>query len=464
MSGVLPLADPYAVSGKSLVTAAAPAAARAGLEILRAGGNAFDAAVAACAMETIWLPMKCGLAGDLVALVLEKGTKLRCLISIGAGVRALDEGEILEKIGPRSVGVPGAPAGYAELARFGRFSLKDLVEPAARQAERGLFWLPYAVTLTREAEAMLRRYNGPLPYLPKGEIPVAGAPLHLHRLAALLRTFSEKGASLFHGDIGCQLVKKIQNAGGILQESDLHQETPEWVAPLSCTLPNGKLFATPLPTHGAVLVKAVEILISSSNDPLSAFREARASFNAETGDGTSVVTASDRDGNVVVVVHSNSFPQYGSGLVVEDLQLVLNNRPGRGFSLTVEADHWNAPKHGRRPFTTLNAWALADAGDWWLGATPGGANQAAWNLQIIHEIMAGNQDISALVTSPRWGFDAKGSVIAEEGHPEAARFSARSVPALTMTSAEQIIWMSANRSLKRAAADPRIGGMALAAD
>jgi gamma-glutamyltranspeptidase / glutathione hydrolase len=461
----LRLADPFAVSGTSVVTAAVPAAARVGLDVLRAGGNAFDAALAACFMETVWLPMKCGLAGDVVALVLERGKALNCLVSVGAGVAALGHGATLEPTGPCSVGVPGAPAGYEELARRASFSLHDLVVPAVRQAERGVHWSPYAVQLTHEAEAVLRRYNGAMAYLPDGQLPAAGKPLQLPGLAELLRAFSSAGAAVFRDRIGQQLVDKVTPLGGFLQMSDLQQDPAEWVLPEALSLGDkGTLFATPLPSHGPMLLRAVELANHPGADMIAAFSEARSEFARQSGSGTSVVCAADRDGNAVVVVHSNSFPQFGSGLVIEELDLVLNNRPGRGFSLDAPDDHWNAPQPGRRPFTTLHAWALEQDGERWLGATPGGVNQVAWNLQSVCDLLGGERDLGSLVTRPRWALDGNVGIVAEAGHAMSSDDRTRRVPDLTLRSAQQVVAIGRAGEPKRAAADPRTGAMAMACD
>ena len=117
--------------------------------------------------------------------------------------------------------------------------------------------------------------------------------------------------------------------------------------------------------------------------------------------GTSIVSAADGDGNAVVVVHSNSYPRYGSGLVVGDYDLVLANRAGRGF--TPEPDHPNFPSPGRRPATTLHAWmTTADGGPSFLGGTPGGDNQVVWNAQLLQGIIDGETAPGVLVTAPRW--------------------------------------------------------------
>src|ERR1700677_1045369 len=119
MGAVERLFEAAAISGPRVVTAADPAASAAGVASYAQGGNAFDAALSACFMETIVLPMKCGLAGDVVALFRREGGPLRALLSIGPGCAAIADGETLERLGPRSVGIPGAPDGYATLSSFG---------------------------------------------------------------------------------------------------------------------------------------------------------------------------------------------------------------------------------------------------------------------------------------------------------------------------------------------------------
>src|ERR1700719_2177166 len=101
--------------GAFVATAAVPAAADIAMEILREGGNAFDAVLAACFVEAVCLPMKCGLGGDVVALVHLTDGRMRALISVGPGGARFGPGQ-LTLTGPRSVGVPGAPDGYAALA------------------------------------------------------------------------------------------------------------------------------------------------------------------------------------------------------------------------------------------------------------------------------------------------------------------------------------------------------------
>src|SRR5579883_1007081 len=94
------LQESVTASGPRVVTSAHPAASAAGVAAFAQGGNAFDAALAACFLETVALPMKCGLAGDLVALFRRQGGAFEALLSIGPGPQALARGAQLERVGP----------------------------------------------------------------------------------------------------------------------------------------------------------------------------------------------------------------------------------------------------------------------------------------------------------------------------------------------------------------------------
>jgi len=454
------------ISGEAVATAAVPAAADTAIDILRSGGNAFDAAVAAALVETVWLPMKCGLAGDVVALVRRSDGSFRALVSIGAGAKALDRGARPTVTGPRSVGVPGAPGGYAALAELGRLSLAELVAPAIRYARDGVRWLPIAVDLTREAESLLREWNGvEIPYLPGGQVPVSGDVLKLPGLAEVLELFALDGARLFWGELGRTLVTHVASLGGFLTVDDLKTVSTRWEAPASLSMQNGaRVLATPDPTHGTRLIRALALLGQYGDDEFAAVNAAIDEERAAglDGDGTSVVAVADRDGNAVVVVHSNSFPHYGSGLALPGSGLVLNNRPGRGFATDGPPDGPNAPAAGRVPRTTLHAWALEVGVRCMLGGTPGGVNQAPWNTQTIVNLLRRPDDLGRAVVRPRWGFDRRGRPVAEEGHRLAGLNGVRAVPALSLRSAEQVLAMAPGGW--RAAADPRTGAVARSLD
>lgn len=444
--------------GANVVSACAPEAVGAGLTVLAAGGNAFDAVVAACLVEGVALPMKCGLGGDLIALVHRPGMSREVFQSVGKGIRALDAGPgTLTEVGVRSIGVPGAAAGYAQLAGLGRYSLADLASFGVRAARDGVAWSAIGVQLTFEARALLDQ-NGSSPFLPGGDLPRVGDVLRLQGLSELIKEFGHSGADLFKGPVGTVIADAIQRRGGLLDNADLHQDTFVRTRPDSLRLEKNDvvLEVTPLPTHGPALARALSLVLDSGWSALQACGEARGG-RAPTREGTSVVTAADEDGNAAVVVHSNSYPQYGSGVVVAPFDLVLNNRPGRGFDRDADASMPNAPLPGRIPDTTLHAWCIEDHRNLYLGATPGGENQMVWNLQAVVELVGQGSPLNSIVVSPRWGWDRAGLVLRESDLRGEVGPDERVISPLGHRSAQQILHLREQGSPIVVAADPRIG-------
>ncbi|MBP7064845.1 gamma-glutamyltransferase [Ferrovibrio sp.] len=458
------LCQTIATTGAKVVTSAHPAATAAGAAAYAQGGNAFDAALAACFMETVALPMKCGLAGDLVALYHRADGSFETIVSVGPGPQALAQGAVLERLGPRSVGIPGAPDGYVTLHGMAELPLSKLVAPAIKAAELGLPWSWVALSYLDEAEELLGRYSPHHPYCPHGRRPQLGDLRRLPGLGQLLAAFADLGADLFTGDHGKRLVADVQSRGGFLTLADLCGRPARRMPAESLALGDGiDLLVTPGPTAGPRLAEVMRQAGNVDADLVGIVRaerqQARARNREALDEGTSVVTAADDQGNAVVVVHSNSFPRFGSGLVLES-GLVLNNRPGRGFDLSAPPYARNAPAAGRVPQTTLHAWALRHGETLCLGATPGGVNQLPWNAQTIRDLLAGASPAQA-VSNPRWALDEKDELTAEQGvqfgtdaapHRAVQRFAHRSV--------QQVIAMRAGLP-HLAAADPRSGASAL---
>lgn len=463
MSAFDRLKENVVAAGPKVVSAGHAAAASAGASAYAKGGNAFDAALAACFMEHIVLPMKCGIAGDLVALYRTGGGPFRSLVSIGAGARGLAGGAKIERTGANSVGVPGAPHGYALLQTHSRLPLGDLARPAIRAASEGVPWTRVARSYVVEGMPLLARYSPNNPYAPGGRIPEIGEIRRLPGLGRLLEAFVELREAVLESEIGNQIATRVQELGGFLTTEDFAQRPGQIVEPASGKIaPNISLLTTPAPTHGPQLIEIARRFLASETDLPTIVRAARADAKArgrEPGDGgTSVVTAADDEGNAVVVLHSNSFPQFASGVVLDN-GLILNNRPGRGFDLQAPAGAANAPAAGKVPWTTLHAWALTlENEEMLIGATPGGVNQMPWNAQSVTEL-ARNPDIAAAMTNPRWSLDAENVLAAEEG-VDAAISSDKSIEALSLRSAQQAIRLGKN-GLHQIAADPRTGATAI---
>jgi gamma-glutamyltranspeptidase/glutathione hydrolase len=463
-----------------VVLAAAPIAAAIGAEAMRAGGNAYDAALAAALAEIVLLPSKCGLAGDVIAIRVWPGaTAPEALLAIGPAPRALEEvvrrtGQ-LPDTGPLSVGVPGAPAGYAALAAEATLPLERLVAPAISLAEGGFPWARISTLLAEESAALLERENPAGTVFCPGGTPLrTGELVRLPGLAALLAEFVTRRELLFDGPAGDDVVARVQGAGGVLERDDLLTASARWEPAARATLAGWDVWATPAPTHGPALLDALcRADRPHAGATLRAVREAAAERARTLADplvdsGTSMVSAADADGNAVCIVHSNSYPRFGSGLVVHEWDLILANRPGRGFS--AEVGHPNFPGPGKRPATTLHAWAAgpAGAGPTHLGGTPGGVNQMPWNTQSVRSLLAGEDHPGRLVTESKWEWlPDRGVVRVEAGASDDDLTSLRGecdveeIDHLALRSAQQVLRRPVPDRAVEGGVDPRTGGLAL---
>ncbi|MCU4187238.1 gamma-glutamyltransferase [Acidiferrimicrobium sp. IK] len=404
-------------SPHGVVAAAAPLAAALGAQCLRDGGNVFDAVTVAALAETVLLPPKCGLGGDLVALVVRDGqSRPEALIAVGGAPRrlaALAAAGRMTVDGPTSVGVPAAAAGYAALSELGVFDRSRHAEGAIRAATTGFAWSKVCTLLTTLSTSLLTAQNpAGTVYLPGGSPIASGAVTRLPGLAKVLDEWVVRGAGLMTGPVGRAVVDAVQSRAGVLEMDDLADYGGAvWKACDESRVGGHRVWTTPAPTHGPVLLDALGGLGDLGS--LTAARTYRSvvgaveRFRIRNGEsvadgGTSIVSGVDRHGNMAVVIHSNSFPRFGSGLVVDGLDLILANRAGRGFSSRVGSR--NFPEAGRRPSTTLHAWAVAREGSpaVAVGGTPGGINQVPWNTQLMADLIRSETWPSDAVVTPRW--------------------------------------------------------------
>jgi gamma-glutamyltranspeptidase / glutathione hydrolase len=289
----------------------------------------------------------------------------------------------------------------------------------------------------------------------------------------LLEEWVRRGAELFWGGVGDIVAGSVIRRGGVIEASDFRSVNAQWEPAATGTVGDRRLWATPAPTHGPSLLDALAEARPGDGagaiwDRVTEVVANRSGLLADPS-GTSMVSAADAAGNLVVVIHSNSVPRFGSGLVVGEFDLILNNRPGRGFSTQV--GHRNFPAPGKRPATTLHAWAISDdrGKPEFLGGTPGGENQMPWNAQTLSQIISGVADPGALVVAPRWEILSDGGVAIEEGFDpdgieelRARATSTTMVPAWNLRCAQQVIARPAGDGVLVGAVDPRTGGAAVA--
>ncbi|HEV8396555.1 MAG TPA: gamma-glutamyltransferase family protein [Vicinamibacterales bacterium] len=428
-----------------IVATSQPLAAQVGLDILKKGGNAIDAAVATAAVLSVVEPMNVGPGGDLFLIVyIAREKKLYALNASGKA----PSGQTLARMnglgyqwdpknwGPGSgmpargiltVTVPGAAWGWEEvLTRFGTMTFKDTLQPAIDYAEQGFpvseriafdWTLPNAVgpvagdarrcCTARDADAVAAWYVN-------GQKPSAGQILRNPGLARTFKLLQQQGRDVFYrGEIARALVDKSSSVGGSMTMDDLAAYAGEWVTPATTSYHGHDVFTLPPPAQTWATDEILNILdvcmpVWAPGQTLASLGPASAkywhfvveakklafqdlyTFNADpnfakvplerllskahakslcarvnpdrastpvagnpadTGGDTIVLTAADRDGNMVAWVNS-LYSSFGSGVTVPGYGISLHNRGGL-FTLDPKSPNLIAPH--KRPFNTLSA-------------------------------------------------------------------------------------------------------------
>ena len=274
-----PTLSPATNSGRSTVYApnvviatSQPLATTAGLEVMRMGGNAIDAAVAAAAVLNLTEPHMTGIGGDMFALLWsERERRLVGMNAAGPAGSLMTRDEIVTRgyddvpgSGPEAVTVPGALAGWeALLERYGTLTLGEVLEPAIRLAEGGF---PVSPIIARDWNGQvekLARYPGSVrTFLVGGQrAPRAGEWFRNPELASTFRAIAESGASAFYeGELGRRLVDGLTELGGFLTYDDLGKVRVEWVEPVGVEYQGYKLYELPPPGQGVAALQMLRLL------------------------------------------------------------------------------------------------------------------------------------------------------------------------------------------------------------
>jgi gamma-glutamyltranspeptidase/glutathione hydrolase len=462
--GDLPHRDAaYGTNG--MVASASKRAAAAGLEVLRRGGNAFDAAVAVGSVEWLTLPWACGLGGDMFA-VLYDARRDRLAAINGSGVCAFrasreyyaDQGLAMMPLnGWHSVAVPGAPDAYATLHReFGTLPLGELLAPAAAHAERGVL-VSRKVHRQLAGTGKLRQYPGTAAlYLPGGQAPAAGTRWYLPELAASIRALGREGPDVFYrGWIAEEIVRACEAGGGLLGLQEFAEHITDLYEPLHTRYRGVDVYENGPPSQGFMLLEWLNILEGYDlpalgwnsaelihlhvetkklvfadrlryvgdprfvDNPLASLlspawaagrRQAvdMARANHTPAAGLLPERAGDTSYFAVMDGQGNAVSLihslsggFGGGVVGGQSGILLNNRAGRGF--TLEAGHPNAIAGGKKTMHTLNAYLLMREGrPFVVGGTPGGDYQPQWNVQAISNLLDFGLDVQTAAEAPRW--------------------------------------------------------------
>lgn len=262
-----------ALSTRGMVATSQTTATAAGLEILRQGGNAADACVAAAAALNVAEPGSTGIGGDCFALYFEATSgAVTAMNGSGRSPAALtrevvrrdgqDGGdEIRDPYHPHTVTVPGAAAGWADLvARHGRMPLAATLAPAIRLAEEGAPIGPLtAFYWERGAERQLRGRGEDL--LIDGRAPRPGERFRNPRLARTFRALAEGGKQAFYtGDIARAIVATLARYGGVMTEADLAAHTTTWETPISVVYRGHRVWECPPNGQGLAALMTLNIL------------------------------------------------------------------------------------------------------------------------------------------------------------------------------------------------------------
>lgn len=272
-----------AFSTRGMVATSQPLAAQAGLEVLRLGGNAADAAVAAAAMMAVVEPVSCGLGGDCFVLYFEASSgRVTSLNGSGRAAAAASAAE-LRKAGyrrmPRFTGaavtVPGAGRAWHDLlSRHGSLPWAELLKPAIDTARQGFAVTEWIAQGWKLSEGKLRRDRGwPTPDLDPGKpqtsglemlidgrAPRVGEVMRLPQLADTLRGIADEGPDfLYRGDFARACAAHVQAYGGWLTEADLESHAGTWDEPLTCQYRGVTLHECPPNGQGLAAILACNL-------------------------------------------------------------------------------------------------------------------------------------------------------------------------------------------------------------
>ena len=305
----------YARGG--MVNCSSPQAAAAGLEILRKGGSAVDAAVAAAAALTVVEPTANGIGSDAFALVWsERENRLFGLNSSGPAPRLLSIDRVLAdgrtedgrmpRRGWTPVTVSGAPGAWAALnGRFGRLSLREDLAPAVRYAEEGYPCSPNLAAMWQLSfDSFSKTLAGPeyapwfSTFAPRGRAPQAGEMIRLPDHGATLRAIGETDAEAFYrGDIARRIDGQSRRDGGYIRYEDYAAFYPRWVEPISIRYRGYDVCEIPPNGQGIAALMTLNILkefsFADREDPLTVHRQLEA-MKMAFADAFRYVTDPDR--------------------------------------------------------------------------------------------------------------------------------------------------------------------------
>jgi gamma-glutamyltranspeptidase / glutathione hydrolase len=260
-----------AVAANGMVCASHPLAAQIGLDVLKAGGNAVDAAIATSAAMGLMEPTSCGMGGDLFAIVWDAKTKkIYGLNANGPAPKRATLAYFKEKNldaiperGPLSWSVPGCVEGWDQLRKkFGTMTFKTLLGPSIRYAEDGVVVPEVIAGYWKNSERMLSRDKGlSETFLIDGRAPRAGELFKNPHVAKSFKLIAEGGRDAYYkGPIAEAILKLSDDAGGLFTKEDFAEFTAEWIEPVKTTYRGYDVWELPPPGQGIAALQMLNLL------------------------------------------------------------------------------------------------------------------------------------------------------------------------------------------------------------
>ncbi len=450
------------IAENGMVATSHPLASQIGVDILKSGGNAIDAAIAANAAIGLMEPTGNGIGGDLFAIIwIEKDKKLYGLNASGRSPKNLPLSYFKENniskipaYGPLPVSVPGCVDGWFEMHdRFGKLKMKKILDPAIHYAENGFPVTELVAHYMKLSEKRFINYpNFKETYTIGGSTPVKGQIFRNKFLANTFKVIAKEGRKGFYeGPVAKTISEFIIEQGGFLSYDDLKNHKSDWIEPVSTNYrgfdvwelpPNGQGiaalqilnllekfdiksmgFGSAEYIHHFVEAKKiafadrakyyadmdfneipVDYLISKeyADKRRSEISKTRAARSVEAGEiengDTIYLTTADNEGNMVSLIQSN-YRGMGSGMVPPELGFMLQDR-GELFSL--DKEHFNVYAPGKRPFhTIIPAFITKDQKPFVSFGLMGGAMQPQGHAQVVINLVDFEMNLQEAGDAPR---------------------------------------------------------------
>lgn len=451
------------IAQHGMVATSQPLATQVAIEVLKQGGTAMDAAIAANALLGLVEPTGNGIGGDIFAIVWEAKTQqLHGFNGSGRSPYTLPLSYFQERgmdkipdAGALSVSVPGCVDGWYQLhEKFGKIPMKELLLPAIAYAREGFPVSEVIAFLWQGYARSLQQFEGyRATYMPHGRTPKKGEVFKNPDLARALALIADQGRDAFYrGEIARVIARTVQREGGFITEKDLADHRGEWVTPIATNYRGYDVWELPPNGQGAAVLQMLNILEGydlksmgfGSSAYLHHFIEAkklayedRATYYADPDFKTIPIealiskpyaeerrvlvdseTASDEyhpgameEGNNTIYLSvadkdgnmvsliQSNYSGMGGGIVPDGLGFSLQNR---GSSFDLEKGHYNSYEPHKRPFHTLIPGFVTKDGQPFMSfGVMGGAFQPQGHVQILVNMIDFGMNLQEAGDAPR---------------------------------------------------------------